>query len=74
MECGEITRDYGVKQNMAKIEENSGKNLKILNGIWICSTTAVGLYISLNQLTDLYYFLARVQLVHKNILRSSCMC
>lgn len=57
LECGEITRDYGVKQKVAKIEENSGKNLKILNGIWICGTTAVGLYISLNQLTDLIIIL-----------------
>ena len=78
LKCGEITRDYGLKQKMAKIEKHSGKNLKILNGIWICSrhvfsSGAVHICM-LHQLTDLYYFHARVQLVHNNVLTSFCIC
>lgn len=33
LECGEITRDYGVEQKTATIEKNSGKKFKMVFGL-----------------------------------------
>lgn len=40
LDCGEITRDYGIEQKTARIEKNSGKKFKLVSGFWIGSIIA----------------------------------
>lgn len=31
LDCGEITRDYGIEQKTARIDKNSGKKFKVVS-------------------------------------------